>query len=373
LDIRHNAQYLTWKSGVDFKLYAFQLTQSTLETDGPQPYTPVVQVPHASHQALIDPLANQHQKGSICDSWSPYSDSLFPIEDLEYRNPCTPSPVPPVQVTHLDYVLPMEQLGNDVPRPPSPVPAAIQRELDRVPTPIIRPLTVPQMKEVAKAAAFMQTKPGGGKETVQREMQNTERRVSSQIQKKSTTSVTGRVALASLSTASAARNKTSIPVCTPESQKRKASTTATKTKQRKKKTSAIIRAVTPAAPVATIPKCGYGCSHGGLIEMLQMTPKDTKHYLEPGNYLHGKACLDCNKHLGDMFVTAKNKSLFLLYYCQVDYNAAELDDDSADLKTTPCACVLCVPCYFGREMKKNETSGAANRSSGRGRATRQRS
>jgi hypothetical protein len=355
---------------VDFKLYEFQLTQSTLETDGRN--THEVQVSHASHKALIDPLANQHQKGSVCDSWSRDSDYLFPIEELEYRTPYTPAPVLPARVSHLDYVLPIEQQVDEVPRPASPVPAAIQRALDRVPTMIRRPVTEPQMKEVAKAAAFMQTKPGGGKETVQREMQNTERRVSSQLQKKSTTSVTGQVALASVSTASAARNKTSIPVCTPENPKRKAPI-ATKPKQRKKKTSAIIPAVTPAAPIATIPKCRYGCSHGGLIEMLQMTPMDTKHYLAPGNYLHGKACLDCNKNLGDMFVAAKNKSRFLLYYCQVDYNAFELHDDNADLKTTPCACVLCVPCYFGRETKKDETSGAANRSSGRGRATRQRS
>ena len=228
-------------------------------------------------------------------------------------------------------------------------------------TPQTEPMVKPRTAELDKAAAFMSTKPGGAQQTGQRDMQQTERRVSSHLQRKNTTSNSNKVALVSVAAASAARNKTGR-----DHHKRRGKTTATPTKRKKTNTPSI-PAVTPAstkqqkktkaiqaplAPVASIIKCKYGCSHGGLIELLQMSPGDTRHYLEHGKYLHKKDCLDCKTNIGELFMAAKTKSKFLLYYCQVDYNGAELDDDSDELKAVACACVLCVPCYFGREKKK---------------------
>ena len=326
------------------------------------------------------------QNMTSVESWIPdlnYGDQVQKITNGDITTP--------VSWPTTDSVPPINQFSSGVLRTPSPVTTARAQTT----TPHPKPLGIPGIKELDKAAAFMSTKPGGAEQTGQRDMQITERRVSSQLQKKSTTSATGKVALVSVATASAARNRPTIPVCTPDNHKRKVASTATQKQHKKKnsakKTSTSIPAVTPAkqqrtklsaakmtdktlmVPVDTTPKCKFGCSHGGLIELLQMTPKDIRHYLEQGKYLHGKDCLDCNTNISELFAATKSKANFLLYYCQVDYNGAELEDDSHELKAIPCACVLCVPCYFEREKHKNETTGANGRSSGRGRATRQRS
>jgi hypothetical protein len=109
--------------------------------------------------------------------------------------------------------------------------------------------------------------------------------------------------------------------------------------------------------------CKYGCTHGGLVEMLQMPIYATKHCLQKGNYLHKKKCFDCKQSIEAIFEKSKNKAVF--YYCQADYNVAELDDDNKAEAQEPCACILCLTCYFKRETTKNATTGKTTRSSGR--------
>ena len=97
----------------------------------------------------------------------------------------------------------------------------------------------------------------------------------------------------------------------------------------------------------------------------QMMPYDTKYCLEKGNYFYGKQCFDCKVSIASVFRNSKNKAL--VYYCQVDYNVAELCDDDQTKEEQPCGCILCLTCYYKREAMKNLGQGKTTRSSGRGR------
>jgi hypothetical protein len=204
-----------------------------------------------------------------------------------------------------------------------------------------------------------------------------ERRISSQLQKKATTSPEGQQALLVLTKNLEKQNKENTPAKTTLIPKRKSTSATSKTTakgplqkrgklqasgvQKKKKACAHSAKAKQTAVLA----CNYGCAHGGLVTMQQMQPYDTKHYLGEGKYLHKKNCKDCKKSLAALFEHSKQKTVF--YYCQVDYNLTELTDDDAKAET-PCATILCIECYFARETKKNETAGTTRRSSARGRA-----
>jgi hypothetical protein len=111
--------------------------------------------------------------------------------------------------------------------------------------------------------------------------------------------------------------------------------------------------------------CKYGCKHGGLLELVQMIPKWTKHPLKEGEYLHKKECKDCKKSVREMFERSKGKGIF--YYCHMDNKVADLSFDDREMETTACACILCLPCDYKRDEKKKMASGKTTRSSRRGR------
>jgi hypothetical protein len=100
-----------------------------------------------------------------------------------------------------------------------------------------------------------------------------------------------------------------------------------------------------------------------------MMPYDTKFCLGKGNYFDDKNCIDCHKAITALFHVSNNKAIF--YYCPIDYNIDNLQEDNAAVAAAACACILCIDCYFGREEKKTAASGKATRSSGRGRGQEQ--
>jgi hypothetical protein len=53
--------------------------------------------------------------------------------------------------------------------------------------------------------------------------------------------------------------------------------------------------------------CKYGCKHSGLLELVQIVHKRTKHSLKEGECLHKKECKDCKKSVREMFERSKGK------------------------------------------------------------------
>jgi hypothetical protein len=220
------------------------------------------------------------------------------------------------------------------------------------------------------ATAFLQSRPGGPIQQETQRMVAVERRISSQLQRKATTSKAGQQALLAVTQDLAAQHKPTTPGPPTPIQKRKASRiTSTKTARgpvhKRAKVQAAKVHIDKAKP-PTVPACKFGCTHGGLVALQQMQPYDTKHYLGAGKYLHKKTCRDCSTSLVSLFEQSKRKTIF--YYCQVDYNMTELTDDECGNADHPCATILCIGCYFARETKKNEGAGTTRRSSTRGRA-----
>jgi hypothetical protein len=102
--------------------------------------------------------------------------------------------------------------------------------------------------------------------------------------------------------------------------------------------------------------CRYGCCHGSLLDLVQMASRNTKHALKTGNFFYGKTCADCTMPIAELFATSKNKALF--YYCTVDFNVAELDNDATvSCAPKPCDCILCITCYFARDTRKQASNG----------------
>jgi hypothetical protein len=205
-------------------------------------------------------------------------------------------------------------------------------------------------------------------------MKAMERQVTAQVQKKCTALAKGCDALVAVSAAMAEHNKENVRVMAKRTSKRKALAPKQQSQSNRKKPKHDVSVGWPTLHIHTIPEtptkktlpmCNYGCSHGGLVELKQMMPHETKYYLEKGNYFHCKSCKDCSVSIEQLFKKSKEKGL--LYYCTDDFRRAELDEENAEFATTPCACILCIPCYFSRDTKKNEAAGTATRSSGRGR------
>jgi hypothetical protein len=227
-----------------------------------------------------------------------------------------------------------------------------------------------------EAAAFIRARPGGPVQADAQNMLSVERRVSSQVQKKATASKEGHDALLTLGLSMAKQNKVSTPETSIPVKKRKPRNMPSKVSPRRtkvntnKRRKAVVNTkkdrATVTLGVEKVVSCNYGCVHGGLVAMQQMQPYDTRHYLGEGRYLNTKHCLDCTIPISTLFEQSKRKAV--VYYCQVDYNVEELTDDNTDKADNPCACILCVKCYFHREMKKNGTTvrGKTRRSSNRG-------
>jgi hypothetical protein len=215
----------------------------------------------------------------------------------------------------------------------------------------------------SRAMGFMTTRPGGPIQEQNRNMKAKERQVLAHVQTKSTSSTTGRKALVEL-TATMTRNSTDNTKVVSGATKRKAphSTKPKQTKQRNEvKTSGNDKAQGDIREKR--PTCMYGCQHVGWVELLQMTPNNTKYSLGKGNFFYGKQCTDCKIPIASLFEASKNKALF--YYCPVDYNLSELDDENNEFAAKSCACILCIPCYFERDT--NQTAATTTRKSGRAR------
>lgn len=347
VDIRHTTRYLSWRSGVALKLYAFQMRQSN---QSQQRMLPIVISPTTP---LVEPV---HDDASY-DAWD--------LEPLTWDIPTPPSPLMVLTTAaqtmpRLDVSPPFASLVT-TPNPPSP----LQKILNTMPA-STKTNEMPQVVQAnSRALGFMKNRPGGPVQEQIRKMQVVERQVAVRVQKKCTASSTGRNALVAVAVTMNSNNKKNKMVVANRP-KRKSSNTIRQistTKQRVKPYHG--KATTVLNP--TEPSCRYGCKHIGWVELLQMTTNDTKHYLGEGNFFDRKSCTDCNISIASLFETSKQKALF--YYCPVDFNVSELDDDNSKFAANSCACILCIPCYFGRETKMNAT--ATTRKSGRGRKQQQ--
>jgi hypothetical protein len=231
----------------------------------------------------------------------------------------------------------------------------------------------------SKAEMFMQSRPGGKLETKGNEMKGAERRVSAQLQKKGTTSAEGRKVLDGITKSVANENKeneVADPASTATKRKKTGEPAVLKTPTKKKAKGAKKKAAgkqktgTSGAAINNktkrpVARCKYGCKHGGLLELVQMIPKCTKHHLKEGEYLHKKECKDCKKSVREIFERSNGKRIF--YYCHMDNKVANLSFDDPEMETTACACTLCLPCYYKRDEKKKLASGKTTRFSRRGR------
>jgi hypothetical protein len=225
----------------------------------------------------------------------------------------------------------------------------------------------------SKTGVFMMTHPGGQLETRDRAMKVVERQVSSQLQKKGPTSAQGRNALVAIAETAASKNKENGRLAPSVNKRKVRIISALKTKGNRKqggvgqgpkinkeRVSEKSKKARKELPGST---CEYGCHHGGLVELLQMIPKDTKYHLESGNYFHQKKCRDCKEWVGDLFGKSRSRAIF--YYCHMDNKVADLNDDDHEKEATACACILCLPCYYKREENKKGASGKSTRTSGR--------
>jgi hypothetical protein len=177
----------------------------------------------------------------------------------------------------------------------------------------------------SKVNIFMQSRPGGHQETVDNEMKVVERRVSSQLQKKGITSAQGRHALVAIATTMATVNKENEPEAKAVNKRKSQSGPAVpeapikkvrrKLQHQAKSTQKRATSAPAESNITTLSlviACKYGCQHGGLLELVQMIPKNTKYHLGRGNYFHNKSCKDCNGSIGDMFEKIKEERNILL-------------------------------------------------------------
>ena len=339
MDVRRATWYYKWKAGVELLLYEFQLSQSSQRRSIPcaQQVTVASDTPLATHNQVPE-----------CQ-WEEL-DFLMGSRDNPIEQECTPVAHRPV-VPQL-VVTP----ANDIMRPSS-----TQEPHVVMPTP---------------AALFMQERPAGPVHATKQSMKALERSITVQAQRKSNTATVGCHAFHDISSQTKKGN-TARDIArksnkkTKESCKRPATNHNTQKRNKQRMTTATKRkASTPVVAAVTIthndlPVCTYGCTHDGLVGLKQMMPYDTKFCLQPGNYFHNKVCLDCKTFLADVFGASKNRAL--VYYCPMDYNVHNLRDDNAAVAESPCACILCINCYFRREQKKTAASGKGTRASGRGR------
>jgi hypothetical protein len=323
MNLHHSPNYTRWKTGVETRLYEFQITQSQDGVTGP--FGPSVQ------PQIIQPVPATID----APSW----DEMILRADKAVADILMP-PISPL-------VLTTNTIGS---------PTKVQYK-KQAPT---------------KTTTFMQGRPDGPVQRAEQTLRSQERQVSTQLQAKGTTSAANQEALATISALTGMENKKQLPKVTPPKAKRKAATLTGKLSKRNTSGS-----LTKSLPVLAAPRviertppvithaCKYGCCHGGLLDLVQMASGNTKHALKTGNFFYGKTCADCTMPIAELFATSKNKALF--YYCTVDFNVAELDNDATvSCAPKPCDCILCITCYFARDTRKQASNGPAMRSSRRG-------
>jgi hypothetical protein len=358
MDIRQAPAYINWKTRVESTLYEFQLAQSNKAgTTAPYQRTsmPTLQEGYLDLGDIM-PDENEWERIGLdmpSDVVCAVGLNAGPKQFLDLNASTTPleKMVQPTNTT----------MGT-----------IIQR------TKKTHVMVATMLPGPSKVNVFMQSRPGGHQETVDNEMKVVERRISSQLQKKGTTSAQGRHALAEIATTMATVNKENEPAAQAVNKRKSQSGPAIpqapikkvrrKLQHQAKSTQKIAKsakAQTNTAKLWPVIACKYGCQHGGLLELVQMIPKNTKYHLGRGNYFHNKSCKDCNGSIGDMFEKSKNKAIF--YYCHMDNKVFDLRDDDLEKEATACACILCLPCYYRRDENKKLVSGKSTRSSGRGR------
>jgi hypothetical protein len=356
MDIREARCFKNWKIGVELKLYEFQHAQSpraptTLIT----PTAKKEPAPSFEETQWMAPTAWNDIEGT---NDAVNSDNDWQHIDLDMNDNTDPTIVTPI-----------------VPRYKTAEPANIDGNTKIKPKTYQAPNTCTETETKKDPSAFMDARPGGPQQTQQQNMRNIERHVSAQLKKKATTSTDGQQALIIIADKLAKTNTKKTPSVSSTHKNGKSAdtprdTTKRRQSQKKDKNPRPTQKVKTANPLtkpvpATVQACKYGCAHGGLVEMKQMQPYDTKHYLGNGKYLHNKKCKDCNESIAALFNTSKRKAIF--YYCQVDYNVEELTDESKTKAESPCASILCVGCYFQRDTNKSTTEGKPRRTSNRGR------
>jgi hypothetical protein len=222
----------------------------------------------------------------------------------------------------------------------------------------------------SQAKAFVQTRPEGPLQETDRDMKALTRTVASTVAKKCQTSIEGRDALAEVGSMTANNNKENVSsVERADTGKRKKSTKLAQTSQKRKATTKKnpIVSETPVDNERSLldlpPACKYGCQHAGIIALIQMMPEMTRHYLKESNFFHQKECVDCKQRIDLLFARSKNNAIF--YYCQVDFNVSNLDDDKTAIAAQSCDCIMCLSCYFKRTEKRDNETGTATRASRR--------
>lgn len=340
MNISQAPRFIQWKAGVEFRLFEFQLTQSQANT-GPSQETKVQAQPTAQRQPWTVPA---------------YTEPMWPDINKQLQDRLGILPTNSL----------MEQGNKET---TELVPGSIATSKNAPPNMILPYQENNGPKQHTEVEAFMRTRPGGPVQTAKAEMKTNERRVSTFLQKKSIASTQGQdalVALGNMVATKEGRNKESA-FTTPSKKRKGGKGMKQHTQVKKKQVSNAEKTINTVSPEVdrnkTKPECKFGCRHGGLVELLQMVPSNTKHSLEPGNYFDDKSCLDCEQPIVELFQQSKRKALF--YYCPEDWNAAELEDNNTQLAAKSCDCILCITCYFQRETKKTEQIGTTRRSSGR--------
>jgi hypothetical protein len=353
MDVRRAQWFITWKGGVELQLYNFQLAQSKHRIAAPM----VANKPAQSPTRITPPVTEQHTPSATITAPN-YGVPVDAWEDLNFITGSNDNPLedcPPIRNTL--------------------VASRVVNTPDHI-GPLLTTMQLPEMAVTTPAATFMQERPAGPVQTTTQQMKALERRVTAQLQKKGPTATEGRQVLVGVSSKARQDNKENEPITGPKrtSKVTRTATMGTQSSRRAKRPKVSASkpgkykppaTQTVTAPVVDHLLCTYGCAHGGLVGLKQMMPYDTKFYLEKGNYLDSKCCIDCTTSIATVFQASKNKAL--LYYCPIDYNVDNLQDDNTAVADAPCSCILCITCYFAREEKKTAASGKATRSSGRGR------
>jgi hypothetical protein len=256
---------MRWKTGVETRLYEFQLTQSQ---DGITcPFVP------------LEPWQPfQPQPGNFDVPW----DAMMLRTDKAITAICMQNEptgnienIPQVNRGMATKTLPPSQEVTAMTMATAP-PAAIttNTRVNRV-TATIAPLP-------SQAMAFMQGRPEGPQQCTEQATRSQERQMSTQLQAKGTTSIASQSALAAISTLAVVHNSENQPMVNVQQKKRKANTSKAKhTSQKKRDKQPTAKPLNAHVSIvgttpAMRPMCTFGCCHSGLLDLIQMASKNTK-------------------------------------------------------------------------------------------------
>ena len=263
MDIRHARLFITWKTGVELKLYEFQITQSKNV--------------HKNHLATPVGHGHVHPNSGMLQEHTDLgviklSTSVVALQDSDEK---TIRKIGIDNQVHTNDIADQTDWGAVIFQPP--------KNSGTTPTIAMQdfmPVTMTEPKQTP-AAAFVAARPGGPLQLEKDAMQICERRVTAHLQRKSTTAPEGRMAMADIASMTAAAN-TKVNKRKPLSKKTKGG------KIRKGNTTVelpIILTKDNVTPIATVVvvadavpfTCTYGCQHVGLVGLKQMMPHSTSY------------------------------------------------------------------------------------------------